>query len=266
MAHADAESVPTPVKSADRVLTILELFSADPRPRGYSELLAETGLPKSSLHGLLTTLAARSWLTESRPGPLYTLGIRALEAGGAYMRGVPRSGVQTILDELAGTVGEAVNMAALVGSEIVYLAVRPSRHPLSLRSAVGVRLPGHATAMGKVMLAGWSDAEIRDRMVAPFTRLARNTCSDVEALLHDIEKIRARGYAVEFEESTDGVGCIAVAVDEPKSKSDKQYAVSVSFPVTRHEPEMERQIIDALSAASAQLRAAFAVDPSAEIA
>lgn len=266
MAHADTDNAPMPVKSADRVLTILELFSADPRPRGYSELLAETGLPKSSLHGLLTTLAARSWLAESRPGPTYTLGIRALEAGGAYMRGVPKSGIQTILDTLADTVGEAVNMATLVGAEIVYLAVRPSRHPLSLRSAVGVRLPGHATAMGKAMLAGWSDAEIRDRLSAPFIRLARNTCVDFDALLRDIEQTRTRGYAAEFEESTDGIACIAVAVNAPTSKVDNQYAVSVSFPVTRHDAEMERHIIDALNTACVQLRAAFTVDPSSEIA
>lgn len=253
----------TPVKSADRILTILELLSTDPRPRTYSELVAETGLPKSSLHGLLATLAARSWLTETRPGPTYTLGIRALEAGGAYLRESGTASVQSILDDLAVTVGETVNLGTLEGRDIVYLAVRRSRQALAMRSAVGLRLPVHASAMGKALLADWDDDDIRGRLTEPLTRLARNTCTDLDSLLRDIEQTRTRGYALELEETTDGIGCVAVTV--PTSTADR-LAISASFPLTRHGREMEQRLVHALEEGRGQLSAALTIDPTAEIA
>lgn len=253
----------TPVKSADRILTILELLSADPRPRTYSELLAETGLPKSSLHGLLATLAARSWLTETRPGPTYTLGIRALEAGGAYMRESGAASIQSILDNLALAVGETVNLGTLEGRDVVYLAVRRSRQALAMRSAVGLRLPAHASAMGKALLAEWADDDIRAQLTEPLTRLARNTCTDVDTLLREVEQTRTRGYALELEEATDGIGCVAVTV--PTTSADR-LAISASFPLTRHSREMEQQLVQALEQGRGQLAAALAVDPTAEIA
>lgn len=256
----------TPVKSADRILQILELFTADPRPRTYSELLSETGFPKSSLHGLLATLTARSWLTEGRPGPTYALGIKALETGGAYlganMRELGSVGVQQILDHVATDVGETVNLARLHDQDIVYLAVRRSLHALSLRSAVGARLPAYASAMGKAMLASWSDEDVRNLFDQPFTPLARNTVTDVDVLIEHLNQVRDLGYAVEFEEATDGIGCIAVPVSAANAE---QLAISASFPLTRHNKQMESHVVDCLSTAREHIYTALTVDPTVEI-
>lgn len=253
----------TPVKSADRVLTILELFATDPTPRTYTEILQATGLPKSSLHGLLATLAARSWLTETRPGPAYTLGIRALEAGAAYMRAGGPTGVTQVLDDLASSLGEAVNLGTVQEQDVVYLAVRRSSHALGMRSAVGIRIPVHASAMGKALLALESDESIRERLTGPMVPLARNTFTEIEPLLGDLGQVRARGYAIEREEATDGIGCIAVSVEPPADRGP--LALSVSFPLTRHSAETEQQIVVALEKARAQLINALTIDPGVEI-
>lgn len=251
-----------PVKSADRVLSILEMFAAAPAPRTYSEILRLTGLPKSSLHGLLATLTARGWLAEVDPGGAYTLGSRTLELGAAFLRTSGYTTTSPILDELAAAVEDTVNVGFLDGNEVVYLAVRRSRQALSMRSAVGVRLPAHASAMGKVLLTSYDDHEIRGRLQTPLARLARNTHDDIESLLRDVEETRQRGFAVEHEEATDGVGCMALLVEPPGRSA---LALSVSFALTRQAPGMEHRVLDALRTARDRLTAALVIDPGAAV-
>lgn len=251
------------VESVDRVLTILELMAADPTPKTYTELLHLTGLPRSSLHGLLGTLAKRSWLSKSSVDRSYSLGVKTLETGAAYLGISGISSVQHIIDDLSVAVGEAVNLGTLEGRDVLYLAVRRSPHPLAMRSAVGARIPAHASAMGKALLATLSDDAIRERMTDPLIRLARNTHTDIDALLADIAVIRTRGYAVELEEATDGIGCIAIAVE---TSAPTQLALSTSFPLMRHTSEMEQPMVAALDAAQKHLAAALTIDPEAMLA
>lgn len=251
------------VESVDRILTILELMTADPTPKTYTELLRLTGLPRSSLHALLATLAERSWLSKSSLDRNYTLGAKTLETGAAYLRVSGISSVQHILDDVSGAIGEAVNLGMLEGREVVYLAVRRSPHPLAMRSAVGIRIPAHASAMGKALLATLSDSEIRLRMPDPLIRLARNTHTDIDALLEEVAQIRTRGHAVELEEATDGIGCIAVSVE---TSAPNPLALSTSFPLSRYTSDMEQPMLAALDDARTQLSAALAIDPEALLA
>jgi DNA-binding IclR family transcriptional regulator len=155
------------------------------------------------------------------------------------------------LDRLAEASGETVHLARLDGSDIVYLAKRESRHPLRLFSAIGRRLPAFATALGKALLAERSAAEVAAAIPSPLPRLTRNSTTDPARLLEELELTRARGYAIDNEENTEGIRCFGVALPRAVPPVD---AISFSVPVARLTEERQRRMVAELLAAKEALR------------
>jgi DNA-binding IclR family transcriptional regulator len=231
------------VKSADRTLEILEVLADSPHRWGLSELAQELGIPKSSLHAILRTMAARGWVETDRYGTRFGLGLRALRAGVAYLESDDTvTLVGRLLDELAAEFGETVHVGRLDGPDIVYLAKRDSVHPLRLFSALGRRLPAHATALGKALLARHPDAEVDRITGSTLRRLTPHTITRRTRLRADLAATRERGYAIDREENSEGIVCFAVAL--PLDADD---ALSISLPTTRLTPDLEPRIAAALT-------------------
>jgi DNA-binding IclR family transcriptional regulator len=242
------------VKSSDRTLEVLEALAAVGTRRGLVELARELGIPKSSLHGILRTMIARGWVEADPTGTRFGLGVRALQVGAAYLETDGAIGLLgTILDDLAAEFGETVHLGRLDGSFVVYLAKRESVHPLRLFSAIGRQLPAHATALGKVLLAQRSPEQVDTGLSWPLARLTRHTITDRAALHEELARTRERGYAVDREENSDGIVCVAAAVPLRAPATD---AISVSVPVSRLADGGEQRIAEALERAAAQVRAA----------
>jgi DNA-binding IclR family transcriptional regulator len=243
-----------PVKSADRTLEVLELLATAPRRRTLAELARELDIPKSSLHGILRTMAQRGWVETDPTGTRFGLGVRALQVGAAYIDADDAVGLLAgVLDGLAAEVGETVHLGRLDGRYVVYLAKRESVHPLRLFSAIGRRLPAHATALGKVLLATRGDDEVDRLLPQPLPALTRHTITGLDALHADLAAIRERGYAVDHEENTEGIVCFAMAVPLRVPATD---AVSISVPVARIGAGSEERMVAALRRAVDQLRSA----------
>lgn len=242
------------VKSADRTLEVLEVLAASPARRGLVELARELDIPKSSLHGILRTMIARGWVETDATGTRFGLGVRALEVGGAYLDADDVIGmVSGILDDLSALFGETVHLGRLDGSHVVYLAKRESVHPLRLFSAIGRHLPAHATALGKALLADRTDGEVDSLLTWPLLRLTRHTITEPAALHAELAATRARGYAVDREENSEGIACFAVAVPLRRPALD---AISISVPLARVDADTEPTTTSALRQAVGQLRAA----------
>ncbi|MEH1128682.1 IclR family transcriptional regulator [Micromonospora sp. CPCC 206061] len=243
-------AVQPPVKSADRTLEVLEALAASRERRSLVELSRALDIPKSSLHGILRTMARRRWVETDPTGTRFGLGVRALEVGAAYLDADDAVGlVSSVLDDLSRQFGEAVHLGRLDGPNVVYLAKRESAHRLRLYSAIGRRLPAHATALGKALLAHRPDAVAGLEL----HRLTANTITDPDALEAELEKSKERGYAVDREENTEGIVCFAMAVPLTDPPTD---AISVSVPVPRVAPDSEERITGALGRAMTQIRAA----------
>jgi DNA-binding IclR family transcriptional regulator len=224
-------SAPTAVKSADRTVELLELLSRTGEPLTLSEIHRELSYPKSSLFVLLRTLVARGWVETDRRGTGYSIGVRALLVGTSYLDRDPVIRAATrILEQLRTEVDETVHLARLDGSDVVYLASRESAHQLRLTSRVGRRLPAHATSLGKALLAERTDAEVDALLPGDLISLTPQTLADRPALFADLALTRARGYAAERNENTQGLGCFAVALDYRHPAID---AISCSVPLVR---------------------------------
>ena len=167
------------------------------------------------------------------------------------------------LDRLRTTLGETVQMAILDGSDIVYIAKSESQRPIQLVSAVGSRLPAHATGLGKALLACLPGERLQDLYPnsEALVPLSPNTIRSGDALRRDLGETRARGYAIDAGECTPGLYCIATPVLGMDHKA--LAAISVSVPESRLTPEEQSHLASELiKEAHALSRKLGALNPS----
>jgi IclR family transcriptional regulator, KDG regulon repressor len=202
------------VKSARRVLDILELLSANTDGLKFPQIADLLGVPKSSLHALLATLHARKWIGFDETSRTYRIGMRAWEAGQGYIKA---RDLALIADEhlhAARTeLNETIQLGVLEGVEVLYIAKVDADRPFRLISRAGMRLPAWATGLGKVLLAFLPADELRRRMEGvdfePFTKTTITSLPQLERIL---EQIRADGIGRDEGEHTPFVFCVAAPV------------------------------------------------------
>ncbi|MFG2953039.1 IclR family transcriptional regulator [Streptomyces sp. NPDC048291] len=230
------------VKSAARTVELLELLAArGDRPARLQELADGLGVPRSSMYALLQTLITRGWVRTDTTGSLYGVGIRTLLTGTGYLDSDPRVRlVRPYLDEASEALGETIHLARLDGPDVAYLATRESHEYLRTISRVGRRLPAHAGALGKALLAERPDADLPE---GPYAALTPNTRTTRDSLTADLAGIRARGYSIDREESVLGITGYGFAL---RYDTPPQDAISCSVPLTRLTPEHEARIVDVM--------------------
>ncbi len=238
------------VKSAGRVLDILVDLASAPDGMVFAELARRQQLPKSSLHGLLAVLTDRGFVEFAPRGRTYSLGIRTWEIGQAYLRhrDLVREALP-LMERVVAEINETVQLAALDGIENVYLAKVDCSHPIRLQSEVGKRLHAHATGLGKVLLAFLPDAELSARFDGEqLPAFNVNTIRELPILLLVLDLIRERGFAVDDQEYTPGLRCVAVPIFD--IDGNVLAALSASIPLMRAEEACLEHALRAIAAAS----------------
>lgn len=222
------------IQSVARALKILDLLSTSNGEMALAEIAVKLGLPKSTVHGILSTLRDFEYVEQSPFTGKYRLGLRLFELGNAVarnwdLRTIAGPHIQKLLEELK----ETVHLVILDKGEVLYIDKR-EYHDASLRivSQVGMRLPAHCTGVGKVLLAYLPPKEVK-RIISQkgLPRYTKNTITDAKKLEEELAKIREQGYAVDNEEIMDSLRCIAAPIRDNTGKVSA--AISVSGPVTR---------------------------------
>jgi DNA-binding IclR family transcriptional regulator len=242
------------VKSANRVLQILELI-AERGPLTFSEVVEALNLPASSTYNLLKTLERRRYLLLGTDDRRYGLGLRLWELAQSYDANDDLVRLsQPLMDRVVRETGETVQLARLDGIENVYLAISESPQPMKLVSAVGKRLYAHATGLGKVLLAGVDERELRRRLGrVALPRFTANTIVDHDRLIAALAEVRAQGYATDNEEYV--VGCRCIAMPVRNGSGDVAAAMSVSIPTPRYNDDVATVVHTSLAEAVAELSA-----------
>lgn len=220
------------VKSADRTLAILEILGDAREPVSVTDLHRLTGFPRSSLHQLLHTMAARRWIEFLNDGATVGITSRALLTGTAYLdrdRALPH-GSRT-LEKLRQQTGYTTHYARLDGDSVLYLETRETSDSHRSTSRVGRILPANATALGKALFAERSEREVLEALgPGPYPALTEHTITDPERILDSLARVREVGYAVEREENTIGISCVSAVVPYRIPATD---AISCSIPIHR---------------------------------
>lgn len=155
------------VKSAGRVLSLFEVLATNAAPLSLREIADRMGTPESSTYKLLQTLLHREYVEYTDDGHEYRLGFRlyellAQDAGQSDLVREFESEARPVVDRL----GEAMFLARLDRMQVTYIAEYHGSQPIRFVSHLGMRLPAHATALGKVLLAQLPSAELEKRLPA----------------------------------------------------------------------------------------------------
>jgi DNA-binding IclR family transcriptional regulator len=183
----------------------------------------------------------------------YSLGVRTWEAANKYTRAVAlahqsRPFMERIRDQL----DETVQLAVLDGRYNVYVQKVDGNHRLMLDSAVGRRLPAHATGVGKVLLAGLGSERLDELLVGvELESFTQRTITSRRQLYDELNNIRRSGHAVDDNEYTSGVRCMAVPVRD--HSRGVVAAMSVSAPATRFNAKKQRIALGVLSREATKL-------------
>ena len=216
-----------------RTLDILELFLDTDVPLGAPDVVARTGLPRTTVHELLTTLVSREYLKKDEAANTYRLGVRLLHLGNAYSARFDMLSVANdTARELSNLSGETVSVALREGADVFYLAKIESRDNLRLPSSIGHRLPASVTALGKALLAYLPEDKVRDLYPDPgeLPAMTERSIRSLDALLEELREVRSSGVAFEHEESSVGVHCAAAPVRDGYGAVVAAMSVSVASP------------------------------------
>lgn len=235
---------PQLVKSAARVFDVFELLVQHPDGLSLTEISDALGFPRSSAHGLLNTMVVRGYLREGLRDRTYRLGPALFELGSAYIASTDLvSDGWEIVRATSRACNETVHLAVLDGSDVLYVAKEESTNTIRMVSAVGKRFPAYATGVGKVLLGNLRDADLRNHIPAtdPLPQITPNTITDVTTLIQTIEIARTRGYAIDIEESTVGLCCVAAPVFD--ASGEIVAGMSISVPSVRFTPARQRELL-----------------------
>lgn len=196
--------------STEKTVAVLAALGDHDR---ITDIVAATGLPKSTVHRILQTLVATGFARVTDAGR-YVGGPAILRLAGRLLTRVDLAhSAQAPLGVLRQRTGSTVHLALLNGDEAVYVAKLEGHKPYQMASRVGMAVPLHCTSIGKSILAQLPEQEVR-ALVGRTGLPARTdrTLVDADALLAHLGTVRASGYAVDDEENERGVRCAGAAV------------------------------------------------------
>lgn len=208
--HAIArENVPD--RSVARASAVLRAFDAQHVELRVSDISRRAGLPKSTTSRLVRELVDYGFL--ERDGANLRFGIRMFEYGELADRHhrLRATGLPFMAD-LREATRQTVHLAVLDGVEIVYVEVLSSTGGPRLPSRAGGRLPAHACAVGKALLAFSDESAAKAACSGPLARVGPRTVTAPGMLCRELSRIRSTGLAYESEESGPGIGCVASPV------------------------------------------------------
>jgi IclR family transcriptional regulator, acetate operon repressor len=238
------------VQSLDRAFHLLELMAEAGGEVALSGLAEESGMPLSSIHRLIRTLVTRGYVRQL-PSRRYVLGPRLIHLGEIASRALG-TWAQPHLSRLVDAIGETANLAMLDGDRVVYAAQVPSRHSMRMFTEVGRRVHLHCTGVGKVLLAGLPEDEVRAVLArAGVPAQTSRTLTDPDVVLAEVRRVAARGYAIDDGEQELGVRCVAVPVPGGAPAA----ALSVSGPEGRLSLDAVPRVVPLLQSAAAALAA-----------
>jgi len=246
------------IKSLDRALVVLQRLS-EMGSATLSVLSADLDQSPATVYRVLITLQGRGLVEFQQEGQIWQIGAGAFLIGARFLRRtslVDRA--RPVLRGLMSQTGETANLGIEKNGEVLFVSQAETHSNIRAFFPPGSVSEMHASGIGKALLA-FMPADQRDAILTgrALTRYTDQTLADRTVLERDLERSRARGYAVDLDEKTTGMRCIAAPVRD--ASGEMVAGISVSGPSSRigdaEIPTLARAVTDAARALSAALGA-----------
>ncbi|MGH0054303.1 MAG: IclR family transcriptional regulator [Sphaerochaetaceae bacterium] len=227
-------------RTTERILDILEHVAQVTQGITLSELSRVLGIPKSSLHPLVNTLAEKNYLSYNRLEERYYLGENLFVLGNRYVSNSDLlERIKAILLDINEKTEETLYFGVLSHLDVLYLEKTELHSKFRVVSNPGNKLPAYSTGYGKALLSQFTPEEIQsfypEGILPPISEHTIQTVSELNAQL---QEIRTSGFSYEIEESTIGIRCIAVPIEVA---GETLAGMSLAVPVFRYTEEREQQ-------------------------
>ncbi|HRO14644.1 MAG TPA: IclR family transcriptional regulator [Paracoccus sp. (in: a-proteobacteria)] len=249
------------IRALDRGLDVLGVL-AEAGGLTLTGMAARLGQPTSTLHRVLTTLERRGMAELDPATQTWHVGPEAFRVGSAFMR---RSGLveraRPILRALMERTGETANLGVARGNLVLFLAQVETHEMIRAFFPPGTLSPMHASGIGKALLAHRTPAELREIAAEGLERFTPRTRASLADLSESLSEVRARGFALDDEERTPGMRCIAAPVFDLTGAAVA--GLSVSGPVNRMSDRRLAEVAAAVTEAAQDLSRALGAPPPA---
>ena len=234
----------TMIQSLQRGLGILELVARNETGVTMAEVSREIGLHTSTTFHLLRTLTNLGYLVQNETTKQYRLGSKVFGLATSACTEVQLLQISaSLLTEMAHQTGDTSHLAIFDHGEVILINRVEGNSPVGLSERVGIPRPAHCSALGKVLLAHITQAEMEAYLsrheLTPFTP---RTITTPSLLRKELARVRKQGYAFDDEELAQGIRCLAAPV---RNFADQVVAaIGISSPVWRFGPDRVAQLTE----------------------
>ena len=220
------------IKSLDRAMQVLDHLSTLPGAT-LSELAGDLGQSAATVYRILVTLQGRELVELDAESQVWHVGPRAFLIGARYLRRtslVDRA--RPILRRLRNDTGETANLAVARDGHVIFVSQVECHSSIRAFFPPGTMSPMHASGIGKALLAQMPEAQLDRHLAgAPLERFTDQTITDPDTLRAALRDIRSNGFAIDDQEKSVGMRCIAAAIFDWHGEAVA--GISVSGPVSR---------------------------------
>ena len=237
------------MRTVDRVCDILDSLPNSSEGISLAQVAQRTDLHKSSALRYLSALEARGYVHRDRDNGTYRLGL-AFRTEDARAVGRLSEFSTPILMGLRDAFRETTNLGTLEGAYVSHQVIAESRQMMRLAARVGERGYLHSTALGKAICSTLPEDTVRSMLtLTGMPTFTTSTITNPDAYLHELDRVRDLGFAVDDEENQLGGRCIAVSVPRVELRA----AISMSAPASRFPREKTAEIASLLRSAARSL-------------
>jgi IclR family pca regulon transcriptional regulator len=224
------------LQSLAKGLTVLQAMAEANQPMALSDIARAASTSNATATRICYTLTQMGFIDRDAQRRFF-ITPRILSLGHSAVCSLGwRNVAQHYLERLSFDLKETVNLSVLDGHELIYIARVNTGRILPFDLQLGSRLPVYCTSMGKVLVA-FSPPETVSEILqkVSFTPLTHRTITDRDKYLADLERVRAKGYALNDEELSVGLRSVAAPIFDSQGWS--QAAINIAVPTTRYSLE-----------------------------
>ena len=222
-------------RSTYRVLKIFELLSATSEGMSLTGLAQKLEIPKGSLHPILKTMQAMNFIRMNDNGN-YTIGQAAYFVGSSYTKNSDLlQEIDYVLKNLSSAVNQTAYFSVLSGGEVLYLLEERVATPITIQAKRGYKYPAYATGIGKALLSGKTEKDIKTLYPEGLYKLTEHTIDDFDTL----DYIDVVGDVTTF------AGAMQLNIKRVRKASEGEYNPADYLPVSENSTDdMYGQILN----------------------
>lgn len=197
-----------------------------------TDVARELGIARSRAHRVLRTLERSALIAPATTGRGFVAGPRMMDLAVPYgLDLATRFSNRPVIDRVFSATGESVHTAVLIGNQLLVTNGRKSSHEDDIGLRIGMMMPAHAMAGGKLLLSMLDDGQVLALLPPQLEKVGPRTTTERLHLLEELRNIRADRYAMCEQESERGVDSVALHLSGTTWRD--RTAVVISMPSYR---------------------------------